>query len=279
MKSTFTVKLGSLAGAALAAGFGFVSMPVGAETLVEQVTDTRLVLAFRVDPAELQKVFPGPWDIVGTAAGPAKDANFNVIFYDRMLQQDGAGASMGPPYRFIVFTTVVKPKEASAAASVVSRIYASDPKRVPGPYKNSLLSTVERRTVIESGSSEPGTVDETWTVRAPQNHTINLSVKYEKSAPARGGSTPRSTPLSTELTDGTCWRKSRRALPLASIALKTIVSMPVFQTTPTYSRVPSSWRSSRSRCTYGTFCCPSQAILRPLSGLAPASPGFHSGMS
>jgi hypothetical protein len=56
---------------------------------------------------------PFSWDIVGTAAGPAKDSNFNVIFYDRMLQQDGAGASMGPPYRFIVFTTVVKPKEAS----------------------------------------------------------------------------------------------------------------------------------------------------------------------
>ena len=92
------------------------STPLGAETLVEQVADTRLVLAFRVDPVELQKVVPGPWDIVGTPAGPAKDANFNVIFYDRMLQQDGAGASMGPPYRFIVFTTVVKPKEASAAA-------------------------------------------------------------------------------------------------------------------------------------------------------------------
>ena len=185
MKSTFTVKLGSLAGAALAAGFGFVSMPVGAETLVEQVTDTRLVLAFRVDPAELQKVFPGPWDIVGTAAGPAKDANFNIIFYDRMLQQDGAGASMGPPYRFIAFTAVIKPKEASAAASVVGRIYASDPKRVPGPYKNSLLSTVERRTVIESGSNEPGTVEETWEVRAPPNHAISLSVKYEKTTPAR----------------------------------------------------------------------------------------------
>src|SRR5712692_9370115 len=184
MKSTLTARLRSLAGAALAAGV-VASMPVGAETLVEQVTDTRLVLAFRVDPAELQKVFPGPWDIVGTAAGPAKDANFNVIFYDRMLQQDGAGASMGPPYRFIVFAAGVKPKEASSAASVVGRIYASDPKRVPGPYKNSLLSTVERRTVIESGSSEPGTNEETWEVRAPPNHTISLSVKYEKSTPAR----------------------------------------------------------------------------------------------
>jgi hypothetical protein len=164
----------------------FVSAQVvAAESLVEQVVDTRLVLAFRVDPAELEKVVPGPWDIVGTAAGPAKDANFNIIFYDRMLQQDGAGASMGPPYRFVVFASVVKPKEASAAASVVSRIYAGDPKRVPGPYKNSLLSTVERHSVVEARSAEPGTVEETWEVRAPPNHKISLNVKYEKSTPAR----------------------------------------------------------------------------------------------
>ena len=57
--------------------------------------------------------------------------------------------------RPIACTAVVKPKEASAAASVVSRIYASDPKLVPGPYKNSLLSTVERRTVIVSGDVAP----------------------------------------------------------------------------------------------------------------------------
>ena len=164
----------------------FVSAQVvAAESLVEQVVDTRLVLAFRVDPAELEKVVPGPWDIVGTAAGPAKDANFNIIFYDRMLQQDGAGASMGPSYRFVVFASVVKPKEASAAASVVSRIYAGDPKRVPGPYKNSLLSTVERHSVVESRSAEPSTVEETWEVRAPPNHKISLNVKYEKSTPAR----------------------------------------------------------------------------------------------
>jgi hypothetical protein len=46
----------------------------------------------------------------------------------------------------VVLASVVKPKGASAAASVVSRIYASDAKRVPGLYKNSLLSTVERHS-------------------------------------------------------------------------------------------------------------------------------------
>ena len=156
-----------------------------AESLVEQVVDTRLVLAFRVDSTELKKVIPGPWEITSTAGGPAKDANFNVIFYERMLQQDGAGASMGPPYRFVVFASVVKPHEVSAGASVVSRIYASDPKRVPGPYKNSLLSTVKHRTAIDAGSDGPATAEERWEIRAQPNHSISLDLKYERSATAR----------------------------------------------------------------------------------------------
>ena len=86
MESTYSVGLLSLSGAAVAACVA-ASTPLGAETLVEQVADTRLVLAFRVDPVELQKVVPGPWDIVGTAAGPAKDANFNVIRLNRNFSQ------------------------------------------------------------------------------------------------------------------------------------------------------------------------------------------------
>jgi hypothetical protein len=156
-----------------------------AESLVEQVVDTRLVLAFRVDSIELKKVIPGPWEITSTAAGPAKDANFNVIFYERMLQQDGAGASMGPPYPFVVFASVVKPHEASAGTSVVSRVYASDPKRVPGPYRNSLLSTVKHRSAIDASSGGPATAEETWEVRAQPDHNISLDLKYEVSTPSR----------------------------------------------------------------------------------------------
>jgi hypothetical protein len=163
----------------------FLVAPSAAESLVEQVVDTRLILAFKVDPAELQKLIPGPWEIASVPAGPTKDANFNVIFYERMLQHDGASASMGPPYRFVVFASTVRPKGATAAASVVSRIYASDPKRVPGPYQNSLLATVEHRRVIDSVTSDPGTVEETWAVRAQPSHTMSLNVKYREGVPAR----------------------------------------------------------------------------------------------
>ena len=163
----------------------FLAVPAVAESLVEQVVDTRLVLAFKVDPAELQKLIPGPWEIAGVPAGPNKDANLNVIFYERMLQHDGAGASMGPPYRFVVFASTVKPKAATTAASVVSRIYASDPKRAPGPYQNSLHASVEHRRMVESATSDATTVEETWAVRAQSSHTMSLNVKYKKGTPAR----------------------------------------------------------------------------------------------
>jgi hypothetical protein len=163
----------------------FLAAPSVAESLVEQVVDTRLVLAFKVDPAELQKLVPGPWEIAGVPAGPNKDANFNVIFYERMLHHDGAGASMGPPYRFVVFASTVKPKGATTQASVVSRIYASDPKRVPGPYQNSLHASVDHRRVIDSATSDPGTVEESWAVRAQPSHTMSLNVTYRKGTAAR----------------------------------------------------------------------------------------------
>jgi hypothetical protein len=160
-----------------------MAAPSVAESLVEQVVDTRLILAFKVDPAELQKLIPGPWEIAGAAAGATKDANLSVIFYERMLQQDGAGALMGSPYRFVVFASTVKPKDVAATASVVSRIYASDPKRVPGPYQNSLHASVEHRLAADSATT--GTVEETWAVRVQPSHMMSLNIKYGKGTPTR----------------------------------------------------------------------------------------------
>jgi hypothetical protein len=49
--------LGLLSSVTLAAST-VVSTIASADSLIEQVVDTRLVLAFRVDPAELKKVIP-----------------------------------------------------------------------------------------------------------------------------------------------------------------------------------------------------------------------------
>ena len=66
----------------------------------------------------------------------------------------------------------------------MSRIYPNDPKRVPGPYKNSLLSTVKHQSVIDSSGDGPTTAEETWEIRAQPSHNISLNLKYEKRAVA-----------------------------------------------------------------------------------------------
>lgn len=156
-----------------------------AETLTERVMDTRLVLAFKVDPAELQKMIPGPWEVAGTPAGLAKGANLNVIFYDRLVQQNGSGEPMGRPYRFVVFAPVVKLTESGAIASVVSRIVVSDASRTPGPYKNSVPGKVQRRVSVQTIGSNSSTVDEAWHVHVAPDDELSVALKYETSAPSR----------------------------------------------------------------------------------------------
>jgi hypothetical protein len=49
--------------------------PSSAETLVQQNVDTRVVLAFRVGHATLQRWLPAAWQIDPAATGPSKGAS------------------------------------------------------------------------------------------------------------------------------------------------------------------------------------------------------------
>jgi hypothetical protein len=54
--------------------------PSSVETLVQQNVDTRVVLAFRVGHAALQKWLPAPWQVDPAATGLSKGANLTVSF-------------------------------------------------------------------------------------------------------------------------------------------------------------------------------------------------------
>jgi hypothetical protein len=45
--------------------------------------------------------------------------------------------------------------------------------------------SVDHRRVIDSATSDPGTVEESWAVRAQPSHTMSLNVTYRKGAAAR----------------------------------------------------------------------------------------------
>ena len=62
-----------------------------AETLVQSTAETRLMVAFRVGQAEIQKLVPAPWQVIPIPGGPLKEANFFVVFIDLFLVQDAQG--------------------------------------------------------------------------------------------------------------------------------------------------------------------------------------------
>ncbi len=71
--------------------------PSSAETLVQQNVDTRVVLAFRVGQAGLQRWLPAPWQVDPVATGPSKGASLTVSFIDREHRQHQHPRAPAPP--------------------------------------------------------------------------------------------------------------------------------------------------------------------------------------
>jgi hypothetical protein len=168
---------------------------VGAETLTQSTVDTRIVLAYRVAQTELQKWLPAPWQINPAAAGPSKDANLNVTFVDRLLNQDAEGKpAPGPSYRVVSFAVPAKHPQTGESGPVIARIFNSNPNEVPGFYKVAVPATIQREQMLKGASLEPGAGSESWEARDAAGGKIELRMQYQRSVPSRARveSRPRS---------------------------------------------------------------------------------------
>jgi hypothetical protein len=162
------------------------SQSLAGETLSDRVTDSRIVLDFKANSDELSKLVPGPWDISEFETGAAKGANLQVLFYDRVTQLDGKNKSMGAPYRFVVLAANVKPHGKPDTASVVFKIFAdSGGERVPGPYANGVLATIERQIAIIQKTGSPERHKEEWLVQSAPRQSLQLRMTWDADQPVR----------------------------------------------------------------------------------------------
>jgi len=174
------VLLALVASAALLAG-----APARAEALVESNVDSRLVLAFRVAAAEVQKWVPAPWQVAPAASGPSKDANLNMVLVQRLLSLDGEGkAGAGALTRVIALVAPAKNTQTGEAGPMVIRIYTTDHAGLPGTYKNSLKATVRREQAHKGDNLEPGTASELWEMQT-NGGRIEVQVAYQRGVPSR----------------------------------------------------------------------------------------------
>lgn len=92
--------------------------------------------------------------------------------------------------RYVVITVQAKNAQTGEEATFITRIYTTDPDRVPGHYKNAVKADIRREfsSKIESGAS--GTGSDYWEmkeanggilkVRADYKHTAMKHVKWER---------------------------------------------------------------------------------------------------
>jgi len=154
---------------------------------VQSTLDSRIVLTFRVNAAELQRWIPAPWQSNPVAAGPSKDANLTVTFVDRLLDQDGEGKPVKlPTYRVVAFSTPATNPQTNESGALLFRLFNSSPDAVPGFYKTAVAATVDRELTISGSGTAPGTAVERWSMKDGKGGAIDLHVQYQRGTVARG---------------------------------------------------------------------------------------------
>ena len=160
--------------------------PSWAETLVQQNVDTRVVLAFRVGHAGLERWLHAPWQVDPVATGPSKGANLTVSFIDRLLNQDGEGkVAAEPATRLVALVVPVKHGQTGETALFDIREYNAGPQGVPGPYKTGVSATIRREATLQGADLAPGAGSEMWEVKESGGGLIEFRVEYQRGIPSR----------------------------------------------------------------------------------------------
>jgi hypothetical protein len=160
--------------------------PASAETLVQTTLDSRMVVHFRVNPTELERWLPAPWQSNPVATGPSKDANLVVSFIDRLLDQNAEGKHAEvPAYRAVSVSVPAKNPQTGDSGPLVMRIFNSAPTGVPGFYKTAVQATIRREQTLKGVGVEPGTATDWWEMRDGKGGTMELRVEYTRGAPTR----------------------------------------------------------------------------------------------
>jgi hypothetical protein len=166
-----------------------LTQPVWAETHVQSLALTQVVVALRVGQAELQKWVPAPWEVTSIPAGPLKGANLSLVFIDVLLLRDGQGKpDLGGINRQVVLGVSAKNTQTGELAPFTIGGLGSNKLNVPGPYKNFVHATLRREQTYRGADTQAGEGEDFWEVRDTHGGVIELRVQYQRGLPSRAKS-------------------------------------------------------------------------------------------
>jgi hypothetical protein len=170
----------SAGGALLAAGaMSGATLPVVADSLVENSAEFRFQLDFHVNDAALQKLLPAGWEPAIAAQGPAKDCNLRLIFIDRV---DVTNPDNTPKATDQLATIEIPVKQAGTnnVGRMIINGLVSDSKEAPGPFGNYVYAPSVK--VSRSFSTVDGVTlgEENWEFIGANGERLETHVKYER---------------------------------------------------------------------------------------------------
>ncbi|HEX3485028.1 MAG TPA: hypothetical protein VHT51_08205 [Micropepsaceae bacterium] len=182
---SFTTR--AIAGGVFAIGLG-MALPVTAETLLEQGPEHRYQLDFHVPDAALQKMLPAGWVPAVATAGPAKDANLRMIFIDRIgiVGPDGKPLGRGTS-RLAYLAVPVKQTSGEATGQMIIAGLVDNAADAPGAFGVYQYAPTAKMTRSVGGSTMAPLAEEDWDFAAPSGEHMQVHVKYERAAAAKGG--------------------------------------------------------------------------------------------
>ena len=165
--------------ACLAAGLD-TAASLHAQNPTEWSTESRTILAFKVNPDALRTRLPAGWESAPSTAPASAGANLNVTVMDRTVVLDGQGKSLRTGTSRYAVLTVPAKNAAGTTNNIVIGGISPDGAGAYGVYLPATTAHQER--TVTGDNDQHARVQETWDFAAQSGERIGLRIVYQRGA-------------------------------------------------------------------------------------------------
>ena len=149
----------------------------GAETFIGANVDSRIMIGFKVAPAQVQARLPDGWTSIAFASGPLKGANLLMGLEERLFAMDAQGTPLPvPTSRTVALMALAQQTGGTEARLYVLRLFTSNPD--DDPFKNAIHARVSRHSEINSGDNTIRSHAEEWHVALDNGNALNITTRF-----------------------------------------------------------------------------------------------------
>ena len=158
----------------------YVPASLHAQNPTEWSTESRTILAFKVNPNALRARLPPGWESAPSTAPASTGANLNLTVMDRTIVLDGQGKPLRTGTSRCAVLTVPAKNAAGATNNIVIGGISPDGAGAYGVYLSATTAHLERTVTVDRDAH--ARVQETWDFAAQPGERISVRIVYQRGA-------------------------------------------------------------------------------------------------